>query len=274
MRPTGASVCLQTRAQAVVDSGTSSSSLEQLRVPRGEGLQSLAMSETLPPHLCGLQQTALYRHWRCGELSSNTSDAWTEASACLPVVDGGTSSSSLEQLRVPRGAGLQNSAMSETLPPHLRGLQQTAVPVLAQHGVVIAHEWRLVVIRAQAAHVVAGARLQEVTQFVELVTKDGEQCVKRASVLHLCVCLGHGLRLQIPLRSRTPHARRCWLSPGTGPRRDGVRPNSFARAGRCRGTPSHARCATPKQNESRPRAPRAWTVLASATLQRSSTKPM
>jgi len=59
VRPTGASVCIQTRAQAVVDSGTSSSSLEQLRVPRGEGLQSLAMSETLPPHLCGLQQTAV-----------------------------------------------------------------------------------------------------------------------------------------------------------------------------------------------------------------------
>jgi len=80
----------------------------------------------------------------------------TDPSASLPVVDGGTSSSSLEQLRVPRGEGLQSSAMSETLPPHLCGLQQTAVPALAQHGVVIEHERRLVVIEAQAAHVVAG----------------------------------------------------------------------------------------------------------------------
>ena len=63
-----------------------------------------------------------------------------DPSASLLVVDSGTSSCSLKQLRVPRGEGLQSSAMSETLPPHLSGLQQTAVPALVQHGVVIEHE--------------------------------------------------------------------------------------------------------------------------------------
>ena len=67
----------------------------------------------------------------------------TDPSASLPV-DSGTSSSSSDT-HVPRGEGLQSSAMTETVPPHLCGLQQTAVPALAQHGVVIEHEWRLVV---------------------------------------------------------------------------------------------------------------------------------
>ena len=87
--------------------------------------------------------------------------------------------------------------MSETWPPHLSGLQQTAVPALVQHGVVIEHEWRLVDTGVQAPHVAVSARLQEFTSFVELVTKDGEQCAKRASVIHLCACLGHGLGLQV-----------------------------------------------------------------------------
>ena len=50
----------------VVDSGTSSFYLEQLRVPRGDGLQSSAMGESLPPHLCGLQRTAVPGEaWSC-----------------------------------------------------------------------------------------------------------------------------------------------------------------------------------------------------------------
>jgi len=49
------------------------------------------------------------------------------------------------------------------------------------------------VIAAQAPHVVTGARSREVTQFVELVMKDGEQCAKRKSVSHLCACLDKSL---------------------------------------------------------------------------------
>ena len=62
-----------------------------------------------------------------------------------------------------------------------------------RRGVVVGHECPLVVSGAQASHVVAGARLQEVTQFVELVMKDGEQCAKRNSVSHQCACLDTGL---------------------------------------------------------------------------------
>ena len=51
----------------------------------------------------------------------------------------------------------------------------------------------LVVSGVQASHVVAGARIEEVTQFVELVMKDGEQRAKRNSVSHLCACLDTGL---------------------------------------------------------------------------------
>ena len=161
----------------------------------------------------------------------------TDPSASLSVV----SSSSFEQQRVPRGEGLQRSAVSETSPPHLCGLQQTTVPALAQHGGVIEHEWRLVVTGAQAAHVVAGAGLQEVTQFVELVTKDGEQCAKRASALQLCVCLGHGLGLQIH------HGPEHLTHEGAGRRQELDHVGTefarilFAQTGRRRRTPSSPR---------------------------------
>ena len=63
-----------------------------------------------------------------------------------------------------------------------------------RHAVfVIEHEWRLVVTRAQAPHM-WWQGLQKITQFVELVTKDGEQCAKRAFALPLCVCLGQRAR--------------------------------------------------------------------------------
>ena len=38
---------------------------------------------------------------------------------------------------------LQSPAMGEHVPPHLRGLRQTAVPALAPHGVVMKNGWRL-----------------------------------------------------------------------------------------------------------------------------------
>ena len=124
-------------------------------------------------------------NWNVGVLA--------DPSANLLVVDSGTSTCSLKHLCVPRGEGLQSTAISETLPPHLSGLQQTAVPALVRHGVVIEHERPLGVSGAQASHVVADARLQEIPQFLVLVIKEGEQCAKRNSVLPLRACLDTGL---------------------------------------------------------------------------------
>jgi len=132
--------------------------------------------------------------------------------------------------------------MGETLPPHLRGLQQTVVPARAQRGVVVEHEWRRDVIGAQAAHVVARAGLQEVGQFIELVTKN-ETSVSKELLFYNCV---HVLDTTVPSTSRTRvlAVPREWTTSGRSV------PEFFRPNWEARWLTFPAKCASPKQHDS------------------------